>query len=137
MQALRAGRPALAEHDALFGLMTGLDRDVMKGIVQSVIGAVGHGEIGAIFDGMSAAVAHQALLLPYYFALFHQNREREHLGRITGLGRDASADSIRVGVFTDLPDGQTDAAQFTRSVAAGSSDRGQNWSCTPVANIRL
>ena len=126
VQALRDGRPALAEHAAMFGLITGVDRDVMCGIIESVAGALGRGQISAICEGLSAVAAHQALLLPYYFAMFHQNRERDHLGRITGFGRTTAAESLRIGVFTDSPYGDADASQFTRSIAANCSERGRS-----------
>lgn len=125
MQALLEGRPALAEHDAMFGLISGLDRDVMRGIFDSVAGALGRGQISAIFDSLSTVAAHQALLLPYYFAMFHQNRERDHLARITGFGQELAAESLRVGLFTDSPVGNSDAAHFTRSIAAQSFERGR------------
>ncbi len=122
LSALREGRAPLAEHEAMFGLVTGLDRDVTHGIFQTVGAALKRGELASLFDGLSAVTAHQALLLPYYFALFHQNREREHLGRITGFNRDASAGSLRVGVFTDSLDGSSDPARFTRAIAVRAAD---------------
>ena len=74
-----------------------------------------------VFDALSAIAAHQFALLPYYFALFHQNQERHLLPGITGHGRKLDAASLRVGVFTDTcgaqGNGSGDGGRFLHGLA--------------------
>ena len=44
-------------------------------------------QIAPAFDAISAIAAHQCMLAPYYSTLFHQNRERHVLDRVTPLKR--------------------------------------------------
>ena len=122
--AIRSGRAPLAEHEAVFQLIGQLQRDVTQGISSSVFDGLSHGKLAPLFDAISAVAAQQFLMLPYYFALFHQNREREHLPRITGYGAGRQMRDLRVGVFTDAFDADGEIAQFTRSLAAQSHQRG-------------
>ena len=69
------------------------------------------------FDAISTVVAHQALLLPYYFALSLQNRERADLGRVTGRGDGVSAVTLRLGVFTDTFDEVNGVGRFIRDMS--------------------
>ena len=43
-------------------------------------------------------------MLPYHFAFFHQNQERDLLNKLSKRGRHGSDDAPRVGVFTDSVD---------------------------------
>jgi hypothetical protein len=100
-RALKEGRAPLAEHDSMFDLICRIDRDVTSGIFDAVAAAIGEGQIGAVIDVISTVITQQALLLPYHFALFHQNQERDLLNRLSKRGRTGSGDAPRVGVFTD------------------------------------
>ena len=71
------------------------------------------GEIPSAFDTLSAVAAHQFVLAPYYFALFHQNRERDVLGRVTGFVRNRPP---RVGLFTDTLDEVNGVGRFIHSM---------------------
>jgi len=122
--ALRCGRAPLAEHDALFALMAALNRDVTAGIVAAVTEGIQRGDLAPVFDAISAIFGQQLLMFPYYFALFHQNRERAHFPRITGYGADRNPASLRVGIFTDTFDGSGDLQRFTRSIATAGDRRG-------------
>ena len=122
--ALRDGRAPLSEHEAMFALMGALNRDVTRGIFESVSKGLGRGELAPIFDSLSAVAAQQFLMLPYYFSLFHQNREREHLPRITGFGNNLNKQNLRVALFTDCFACEADAARFSRSMGAQAAQRG-------------
>jgi hypothetical protein len=115
-RALTEGSAPLAEHQPMFDFVCRIDRDVTAGIFQTFASAVGNGELGTVIDTISTVIAHQALLLPYHFALFHQNQERDLLNQ---LSRRLRAGGLpRVALFTDSVD-ETDsegkfAAEFGR-----------------------
>jgi hypothetical protein len=108
-RALKAGRAPLAEHESMFDLICRMDRDVTGGIFDTFAASVGEGRIGEVIDTLSTVIAQQALLLPYHFALFHQNQERDLLNKLSKRGRSGSGDAPRVGMFTDSVD-ENDAA---------------------------
>ena len=104
--------------------MGALNRDVTQGIFAAVADGVQRGDLAPIFDAISAIAGQQLLMFPYYFALFHQNRERQHFPRITGYGADRGASALRAGIFTDATDSGGELQQFTRSIAATAHRRG-------------
>ena len=58
---------------------------------------------------------------PYYFSVFHQNKERHLLRQITGRpGEYARKDAatLRVGLFTDTLDDVNGVARFIRDIQA-------------------
>jgi hypothetical protein len=118
--ALKQSQPALAEHQPVFDFIASLDREVAAGIFQSVGKSMSGGQIGSIFDGLSTITAHQALLLPYYFALFHQNQERHLLSRLTGRRPAVNRSTIRVGLFTDAAHPQSPASRFATGLSTFS-----------------
>ncbi|MGH7214718.1 MAG: glycosyltransferase family 4 protein, partial [Tepidisphaeraceae bacterium] len=77
-----------------------------------------------LFDSIGACVAQQFVLLPYYFAVFHQNKERHLLREITGrpIRRDAS--EMKVGLFTDTLDDVNGVARFIRDMGEQASASG-------------
>ena len=113
--ALKEGKAPLAEHLAMFDLVSNVNRDVAEGIRHAVAEGLADGLLGPMFDAISAIAAHQFVMLPYYFALFHQNRERHVLGRMTGHGRDV-AQATRVGLFTDTLDEINGVGRFIRTM---------------------
>jgi glycosyltransferase involved in cell wall biosynthesis len=114
--AIARGNAPLGEHTAMFDLVASINRDVAAGTVESVQRALTCGNFGSLFDALSTIAAHQFVMLPYYFALFHQNRERNDLSRITGHGRRRDPHDLRVGVFTDTFDEINSAARFVRAM---------------------
>lgn len=152
-QALLSGEAPLAEHEAMFALVSELNRDITAGIARSVKEALGRGEIAPIFDTLSAVAAHQFLMLPYYFALFHQNRERHHLQRVTGTEASFDPTRIRLGAFAEtlenvaweMPIGEIAslAGEHGRSMlvhtCAESPDRPRSWEqqFPPLATLTL
>ena len=114
LDALRTGRAPLGEHDSMFELVRGLDRDATGEIVAAVARAMPLGDIGPIFDSISAVAAQQFFLMPYYFALFHQNRERHLFARMTGRDRTPAGDKLKLALFTDRFDGRDGVSRSVR-----------------------
>lgn len=118
IDALRSGRAPLGEHEPMFELVRGLDRDATGEIVAAVAQALAVGDIAPIFDSVSAIAAQQFFLMPYYFALFHQNRERHLFGRMTGRDRAPDGDKLKVALFTDKFDGKDGVSRSVRTLCA-------------------
>ena len=124
--SLREGRSPLAEHEAMFAMIRGLDADATRGIVDSVAAALAEGRIGPVFDALSAVAGQQFFLLPYYFSLFHQNRERHVFGRVTGRDRTPSSERLKLGVFTDAFDQTRGAGRLVRMLGAEAASAGRS-----------
>jgi glycosyltransferase involved in cell wall biosynthesis len=132
--ALRQGRVALAEHAAMFDMVSAVNRDVAAGVAGSVQRSLGRGELAGVFDALSTVAAHQALLIPYYFALFQQNRERAVLARVTGRRAGVTASSLRLGVFTDTFDEVNGVGRFIRDMSRQGRASGRSLTvCTSTA----
>jgi len=69
-----------------------------------------------MFDTIGAAIAQQFVLLPYYFAVFHQNKERHLLRQITRQQRAKTAATLKVGLFTDTFDEMNGVGRFVRDM---------------------
>jgi hypothetical protein len=115
--ALQMGRAALAEHQPMFDLICRINRDVTSGIFADVAKSLANGKVGGIFDAVSATLAQQSLLMPYYFALFHQNQERHLLGELTGKKNVPERPSLRIGFFTDATDETSPAGQLVSELS--------------------
>ncbi len=116
-EALRTGQAVLGEHAAMFDFLSTVNRDIAKGIADSVTTSLDRKELTGVFDAVSAVAAHQFLLMPYYFALFHQNRERQLLARITGHGNRVTSQSMKLGVFTDTFDEINGVGRFIQDMS--------------------
>ncbi|MEO8082559.1 MAG: glycosyltransferase [Ardenticatenales bacterium] len=121
--AVQRGVAPLGEHEAMFAFVAALNRDVASGIADAVADALSDGRVGEVFDAFAAVVMQQAIQLPYYFSLVHQNRERHDLARITGHGRTPTAGSLRVGVFTDTFDEMNGVVRFVHQMADLAAQR--------------
>jgi glycosyltransferase involved in cell wall biosynthesis len=121
--AIRNGTAALAEHAAMFDLLAAVNRDVTAGIADSMRHSVGRGEVIGLFDSLSTVASHQFLLLPYYFAMFHQNRERRLMTRLTGRPRAMSPQTMRLGVFTDTFDEINGVSRFIADISGQARRR--------------
>lgn len=126
MQALRGGTAPLAEHEAMFELICQLDRDATGGIAKSNVQGLGAGKVAPAFDALSAVACQQFMLMPYYFAMFHQNRERHLLPRVTGHGRRIDATTLKLGVFTDTLEDLNGVSRFLQTLGGESRARGRS-----------
>ena len=125
MSALRKGEAPLAEHEAMFRLICDLDRDATAGIFASVGRALGEGKLGPLFDAFSSIACQQFLMMPYYFALFHQNRERHLLPRVTGHGKPLDREHLKVGIFTDTFEDVNGVSRFLQTIGTQGSQLGR------------
>jgi glycosyltransferase involved in cell wall biosynthesis len=123
MAALRQGDAPLAEHEAMFRLICDLDRDATTGIFSSVGRALGNGKLGPLFDAISSVACQQFMLMPYYFALFHQNRERHLLPRLTGHGKVVDRENLKLGVFTDTFEDINGVSRFLQTLGSEGTRR--------------
>jgi glycosyltransferase involved in cell wall biosynthesis len=114
--AIKSGAAPLAQHAAMFDLVSAVNRDVAEGIRAAVAHAMKDGQLAPVFDVISAIAAHQFMMAPYYFALFHQNRERQVLDRVTGHARPRDRRAMRLGVFTDVFEAGIGTSRFARGL---------------------
>jgi glycosyltransferase involved in cell wall biosynthesis len=124
-EAITSGRAVLGEHSAMFSFLSDVNRDIAAGIAESVTRSLDRKELTGVFDAVSAIAAHQFLLMPYYFALFHQNRERQLLPRITGHGSTLTTDGMKLGVFTDTFDEINGVGRFIQDMCRQAQAAGR------------
>ena len=122
--ALDAGLPPLGEHDEMMRLMHGVNRDVTRGLADAVMRSVDRASFTGLFDAIAAILAQQFVLSPYYFSLFHQNKERHLLRDLTGRLPLPTGGSLRVGLFTDTLDEVNGVSRFLRDFAAHAERNG-------------
>lgn len=123
--AMAQGRAPLAEHESVFALLSSLTRDISRGIAAALGESLKRGELGSAFDVVPAVLAQQFIMLPYYFAMFHQNRERRLLSRITGHVPAITADNLRVAVFTDTLDDINGVSRHLRDMVRQAERHGR------------
>jgi hypothetical protein len=78
-----------------------------------------------LFDAIAAILAQQFVMSPYYFSVFHQNKERHLLRQITGNPPPRDAQNLRVGLFTDTLDDVNGVARFVRDMAEQAERAGR------------
>jgi glycosyltransferase involved in cell wall biosynthesis len=113
---LERGLPPLGEHEDLFALVSEVNRDVTRGIADAINHSVDDASFTGLFDTIGSAIAQQFVLLPYYFAVFHQNKERHLLREITRQQRAKTAQTLKVGLFTDTFDEMNGVGRFVRDM---------------------
>ena len=118
----------------MFKFISTLNRDVTGAVIDAATRALGSGSFAGAFDAAAALAAQQLLLMPYYFAFSHQNRERPDLSRV-GLPPRRSGAKMRVAAFTDTFDDVNGVARFTRDIATQAARAGRTFTvltCTPA-----
>jgi glycosyltransferase involved in cell wall biosynthesis len=139
-KSLESGLPPLGEHDEVMRFVNAINRDLSQGIAQAVEGAIDGARFTGLFDAISAALAQQFALLPYYFAVFHQNKERHLLRQLTGQNRPATVGTMKVGLFTDTLDEVNGVGRFIRDMSEQAMRAGRHLvvhTCSPEARIEL
>jgi glycosyltransferase involved in cell wall biosynthesis len=126
LTALNDGLPPLGEHEQMFNLVSQVNRDVLDGITAAIDRCVDEASFTGLFDSIGAILAQQFVLLPYYFTVFHQNKERHLLRQITGQKGHLNRDLVRVGLFTDTLDEVNGVARFIRDMGEQSQRSGRN-----------
>ncbi len=118
LAALDKGLPPLGEHGAMFDFVSAINRDVSHGIAKNMTDSLDDASFTGLFDSISAILAQQFVLLPYYFAVFHQNKERHLLRKLTGTDQPKTSRDLKVGLFTDTLDDINGVARFIGDMAA-------------------
>ena len=140
LEALANGLPPLGEHAEMFRFVSSLNRDVSEGLAAAIQKSVDDASFTGLFESISAVLAQQFVLLPYYFAVFHQNKERHLLRGITGRPVHADAATMKVGLFTDTLDEINGVARFLRDVGARAHHAGRTLvvhTCTDSPRVEL
>ncbi len=122
---LRAGLPPLGEQEAMFDFVSSINRDITTGIAAAINQSIDDASFTDLFDSIAAILAQQFILLPYYFAVFHQNKERHLLAEITGR-KGASIAPMKIGLFTDTFDEVNGVARFVRNIGACAESSGHS-----------
>ena len=126
MEALNHGLPPLGEHEEVFKLINEISRDVYEGLANHFAHTARRGDFVGFFEGIGAVAAQQFVLAPYYFALFHQNKERHLLSKITRTPRNLDPQKIKVGLFTDTFDDINGVGRFIRDMGEQAIKAGSN-----------
>jgi predicted metal-dependent phosphoesterase TrpH len=131
---LNKGLPPLGEHEDMFSLVSDINRDVTVGIAGAMERSVKEASFSGFFDTLGAGLAHQFVLLPYYFACFHQNKERHLLREITRQHTLRTPETLRVALFTDTLDEINGVARFIRDMGEQANRLGRHLTihtCSP------
>ncbi len=131
---LEDGLPPLSHHDGFFDLVSDVNRDIVRGLADHIMTSVDRASFTGLFDGIAAVLAHQFVLLPYYFAVFHQNKERHLLREITRQHQPRTAENLKVGLFTDTFDDVNGVSRFIRDMGEQASGQGRQLvihTCSP------
>ena len=126
LEALEKGLPPLGEHAEMFQFVSSVNRDVSEGIAAAIQKSVNDASFTNLFDSIAAILAQQFVLMPYYFAVFHQNKERHLLRQITGRPLDRDGGSLKVGLFTDTLDEVNGVARFLRDMSGQAARAGRS-----------
>jgi hypothetical protein len=124
--ALDENLPPLGEHRDMFEFVSRINRDVSQGIADAINRSIDDASFTGLFDSIGAAIAQQFTLLPYYFAVFHQNKERHLLREITRQHKPKNAATMRVGLFTDTADDVNGVARFIRDMGEQAQRLGRH-----------
>jgi glycosyltransferase involved in cell wall biosynthesis len=124
--ALDGGLPPLGEHDEMLRLINAVNRDVVEGLAAAINKSVDDASFTALFEAIAAILAQQFVLTPYYFSLFHQNKERHLLRKLTGQLRPADERGLKVGLFTDTLDEVNGVGRFLRDMGEQSARLGRS-----------
>jgi len=127
VEAIKEGAAPLARHAEMFRFASDVNRDVAETIARAIENAAQDHRFIGFFDAVAAAMAHQFLLLPYYFAFFHQNKERDLLDSITGRSRLRDPNAVRIGVFTDTIDEVNGVSRFLRDMGEQAYRKGRTF----------
>ena len=122
---LNKGLPLLGEHEDMFSLINDINRDVTRGIAGAITGSISDASFVGLFDSIGAAIAQQFVLLPYYFACFHQNKERHLLRDITRQHPLKDESQTKVGLFTDTLDEINGVGRFIRDMGEQAKRSGR------------
>ena len=134
------GLPPLGNHGEMLKFVHSINRDVSAGVAEAIGDSLDRASLVGLFDAIGAALAQQFVLVPYYFALFHQNKERRLLPSITRQDVRRRGDKLKVGLFTDTFDDINGVGRFIRDMGRLATESGRELivhTSTPTAEIRF
>ncbi len=137
---LERGLPPLGDHDEMLRFVHSVNRDVSGGIADAFQKSIDRASLVGIFDAVGAALAQQFVLSPYYFALFHQNKERTLLPSLTRQDVRRRGDRLKVALFTDTFDEINGVARFIRDMGRLATESGKHLTVhtsVPAADMRF
>jgi glycosyltransferase involved in cell wall biosynthesis len=121
--ALGKGLPPLGEHEQMFDFVAGINRDVSEGLAAAISSSIDQASFTGLFDAIAAIMGQQFVLSPYYFSVFHQNKERHLLREITAQHTPKTPATLKVALFTDTFDEINGVGRFLRDMAAQAGGR--------------
>jgi len=119
------GLPPLGEHQRMFEFISSINADVTRGIAGAIKQSVDDASFTGLFDSIAAILAQEFVMMPYYFSVFHQNKERQLLRRITGQRDTRSPEQMKVGLFVDTFDEINGVARFAREIGVLAQQHGR------------
>ncbi len=136
---LERGLPPLGNHEETLRFVNNVNRDVSRGVAEAISTSIDRASLVGLFDSIGAALAQQFVLIPYYFALFHQNKERRLLPSITRQDVRRRGDRLKVGLFTDTFDDVNGVARFINDMGRLAHASGRELTVhtsTPLSELR-
>ncbi|MGE5610146.1 MAG: glycosyltransferase [Bacillota bacterium] len=118
LQSLKSTLPPLANGQGIFDFISSVNRDVTADIADAIAQSIDRASFTDLFNSIAAALAQQFVLLPYYFATFHQNKERQMIRQITNQVPQITRSNLRLGLFTDTLDDINGVSRFLRDMAS-------------------
>ncbi|HYO10771.1 MAG TPA: glycosyltransferase [Tepidisphaeraceae bacterium] len=115
--ALGKGLPPLGEHEQMFDFVSKINRDISGGLAAAIGKSIDDASFTGLFDSIAAILAHQFVMSPYYFSVFHQNKERHLLRQITAQHTPKRPETLKVALFTDTFDEINGVGRFLRDMA--------------------
>ncbi len=140
LEELEKGLPPLGNHDEMLRFVNSINRDVSRGVAESISDSIDRASLVGLFDSIGAALAQQFVLSPYYFALFHQNKERRLLPSITRQDVRRRGDALKVGLFTDTFDDINGVSRFIRDMGRLAHASGRELvvhTSTPASQVKF
>jgi glycosyltransferase involved in cell wall biosynthesis len=137
--ALESGLPPLGDHERMFSFVNDINRDVTEGLAAAIEASIDEASFTNLFDTIGAICAQQFVLLPYYFAVFHQNKERHLLREIT-RSQPKEPRNVRIGLFTDTFDEINGVARFIGDMSRQAEHAGNQLivhTCTRRPGIQI
>jgi glycosyltransferase involved in cell wall biosynthesis len=114
--ALGKGLPPLGEHEQMFDFVSKINRDISDGLAAAISKSIDDASFTGLFDAIAAILAQQFVMSPYYFSVFHQNKERHLLRQITAQHTPKRAETLKVALFTDTFDEINGVGRFLRDM---------------------
>lgn len=114
--ALAKGLPPLGEHEQMFDFVSKINRDISEGLAGAIGKSIDDASFTGLFDSIAAIIAHQFVMSPYYFSVFHQNKERHLLRQITAQHTPKTPQTLKVALFTDTFDEVNGVGRFLRDM---------------------